>query len=89
MSNHTEVEVLLVEDSPCDAEMTLRTLHKRHLANSIVHVKDGQEALDWLLGTVSHAGRDAQASRSLNCRAGCGLPPRQPGTGRSRGDGLR
>jgi len=51
MSNHTEVEVLLVEDNPRDAEMTLRTLRKRNLANNVVHVKDGQEALDWLLGT--------------------------------------
>jgi two-component system, response regulator len=60
MSNHTEVEVLLVEDNSRDAEMTLRTLRKRNLANNVVHVKDGQEALDWLLGTAPHAGRDAQ-----------------------------
>jgi two-component system response regulator len=60
MSNHTEVEVLLVEDNARDAEMTLRTLRKRNLANNVVHVKDGQEALDWLLGTAPHAGRDAR-----------------------------
>src|SRR6202453_2720144 len=60
MSNHTEVEVLLVEDNSRDAEMTLRTLRKRNLANHVVHVKDGQEALDWLLGTASQGGRDAQ-----------------------------
>lgn len=59
MNNSTEVEILLVEDNPRDAELTLRTLRKRHLANQIVHVKDGQEALDWLFGTGSHAGRDA------------------------------
>lgn len=53
------VDVLLVEDNPRDAELTLRALHKRNLANRIVHVKDGQEALDWLLGTGSYAGRDA------------------------------
>ena len=60
MSNHNEVEVLLVEDNARDAEMTLRTLRKRNLANHVVHVKDGQEALDWLLGTASQGGRDAQ-----------------------------
>jgi len=60
MSNHTEVDVLLVEDNPRDAEMTLRTLRKRNVANNVVHVKDGQEALDWLLGTAPHASRDAQ-----------------------------
>ena len=58
MDNQNKVEVLLVEDNPCDAEMTLRTLHKRNLANQIVHVKDGQEALDWLFGTGAQAGRD-------------------------------
>jgi CheY-like chemotaxis protein len=58
MDNHTEVEVLLVEDNPRDAEMALRTLRKRNLANSIVHVKDGEEALDWLFGIGAYAGRD-------------------------------
>jgi len=58
MNNNTEVEVLLVEDNARDAEMALRTLRKRNLANSIVHVKDGQEALDWLFGAGAYAGRD-------------------------------
>ena len=59
MSNNHEVEILLVEDSPRDAEMTLRALRKRNLANHVVHVKDGEEALDWLFGRGPHAGRDA------------------------------
>jgi len=59
MSNHTEVEVLLVEDNARDAEMTLRTLRKHNLANHVVHVKDGQEALDWLFGEGAYAGRNA------------------------------
>lgn len=59
MSNNHEVEILLVEDNPRDAEMTLRALHKRNLANHVIHAKDGQEAQDWLFGTGSHAGRDA------------------------------
>lgn len=50
--------ILLVEDNPRDAEMVLRTLRKRNLANHVVHVKDGQEALDWLFGTGTYAGRD-------------------------------
>jgi two-component system response regulator len=58
MNNYPEVEVLLVEDNPRDAEMTLRTLSKRNLANNIVHVKDGQEALDWLFGKGDYVGRD-------------------------------
>ncbi|HKV92618.1 MAG TPA: response regulator [Candidatus Angelobacter sp.] len=44
----SEVEILLVEDNPRDAELTMRTLKGHRLANHLVHVKDGQEALDWL-----------------------------------------
>lgn len=58
MNDLNEIEVLLVEDNPCDAEMTLRTLRKRHTSNHMVHVKDGQEALDWLFGTGPYSGRD-------------------------------
>jgi len=36
------VEILLVEDNPHDAELTLRALRKRKLANSVLHVKDGE-----------------------------------------------
>ena len=53
------VEILLVEDSPRDAELTQRALRKCNLANHLVHVRDGQEALDWLFGTGLFAGRDA------------------------------
>lgn len=42
------VEVLLVEDNPDDAELTIRTLKKHNLANNLLHVEDGQEALDFL-----------------------------------------
>jgi len=59
MNHSPTVEILLVEDSTRDAEMTLRTLRKRNLANSIVHVKDGQEALDWLFGKGAYSSRDA------------------------------
>ncbi|MEK6783393.1 MAG: response regulator [Bacteroidota bacterium] len=42
------VEILLVEDNPDDAGMTIRTLKKNNLANHILHLEDGQEALDYL-----------------------------------------
>lgn len=48
MSSVIAVEVLLVEDSPDDAELTLRALRKNNLANHVVHVKDGEQALTWL-----------------------------------------
>jgi len=54
-----EVEILLVEDNPEDAEMTLRALRKRNLANHLHWVKDGEEALDYLFCRGPYAGRDA------------------------------
>jgi two-component system response regulator len=45
-----QVDILLVEDNPQDAEMTVRALKKHHLANSIHHAKDGAEALEYLFG---------------------------------------
>ena len=48
MNGYQQVEVLLVEDSAADAEMTLRTLKRRGIANLVEWVRDGTEALDWL-----------------------------------------
>jgi two-component system response regulator len=55
--NRQQVEILLVEDSPTDAELTIRALKKRNLANHLVHVTDGQAALDFLFSTGPYAGR--------------------------------
>ncbi len=52
------VEILLVEDSSADAEMTLRTLKKRGIANAVEWVRDGVQALDWLFREGDYAGRD-------------------------------
>ncbi len=52
------MDILLVEDNPRDAEMTIRALKKCNLANQLLHVKDGQEALDFLFGTGPYAGSD-------------------------------
>ncbi len=57
------VEVLLVEDTPADAELALRALKKRGLANRVVWVKDGAEAVEFLFGTGAYAGRDVLSSR--------------------------
>ena len=45
-------EILLAEDNAEDAEMTLRALKRNNLANRVHWVKDGAEALDYLLGTA-------------------------------------
>ena len=44
-----EVEIVIVEDDPNDAELILRVLKKHNLANKLVLLKDGAEALDYLL----------------------------------------
>jgi len=46
-----EIEILLVEDNPYDAEMTLRALKQNNLTNNISHVKDGEEALEFVFAT--------------------------------------
>jgi two-component system, response regulator len=50
------VEVLLVEDNPQDAELTIRALKRHHLANQLVHVEDGAEALDFLFARGKYEG---------------------------------
>lgn len=50
MSESRTVEVLLIEDSVDDAELTIRALRKRNLANSLYHVEDGLQALEFLHG---------------------------------------
>jgi len=52
-----EVEILLVEDNPTDAELCIRALKKHNLANSLVWVKDGAEALDFLFATGAYSDR--------------------------------
>jgi len=58
MSTFEQVEILLAEDSPEDAEMTLRALRKHNLGNQVHWVKDGEEALEYLFGTGRYAGRE-------------------------------
>ena len=53
------IEVLLAEDTPTDAEMTLRALKKVGLINRITWVKDGEEALDYIFRNGVYADRPA------------------------------
>jgi len=55
--NYETVEILLVEDSKADAEMTLRTLTKRGIANKVEWVRNGVEALDFLFCQNQYADR--------------------------------
>ena len=49
--------ILLVEDSLADAEMTIDALREARIANPIVHVEDGVDALDFLHARNAFAGR--------------------------------
>lgn len=53
-----EIEILLVEDNPADAELTLRALKKVHIANKVFLVNDGDEALDFLFARGKFSGRE-------------------------------
>jgi two-component system response regulator len=53
-----EAVILLVEDNPDDEALTLRALKKNNITNGVVVARDGVEALDYLFGTGSHAGRN-------------------------------
>ncbi|MBS1494882.1 MAG: response regulator [Bacteroidetes bacterium] len=47
-------EILLVEDNPTDAELTIRALNKYNLGNNLIHLKDGAEALDFIFAKGSY-----------------------------------
>ena len=54
----TQKTILLVEDNPDDIELTRLAFAEAHIANPLMVVRDGAEALDWLFARGRHAGRD-------------------------------
>jgi CheY-like chemotaxis protein len=61
--NFDSFDVLLVEDSPEDAELTIWELKRHRLANKLILVKDGEEALEFLYS--ERKMEDGRTSRSL------------------------
>ena len=57
MEQFEEIEILLVEDNPLDAELTMSALKGEKVANNITWVKDGEQALDYLFRRGSFADR--------------------------------
>ena len=51
------VDILLAEDNPNDAELTIRALKKQQVTNNIIWVKDGVAALDYILRRGDYAER--------------------------------
>ena len=58
MKHLDPIDILLVEDNPQDAELTIRALKKRKFANRLVLVEDGAEALDFIFCRGQYAERD-------------------------------
>ena len=52
-----EFEILLIEDNVDDAELTMRALKKSNIANTITHLYDGEEALDYIFCTGKYQQR--------------------------------
>lgn len=52
--------ILLVEDNPSDAALAMRAFEKNKLLNPVVHVEDGQEALDFLFAEGRYSDRDIE-----------------------------
>ena len=57
MSNFEKIDILLVEDNPYDAELSLRALQKKKLANKVEWVQDGADALDFIFSKGIYAHR--------------------------------
>lgn len=57
--NHISVDILLVEDNINDAELAIRQLKKHNMANSLVHVTDGEQALEFIFATGRFNDRSA------------------------------
>jgi two-component system response regulator len=55
--NGFDADILLVEDSQDDMELTLHALRKENLGNNIHVARDGEEALEYLFCTGPHSNR--------------------------------
>jgi CheY-like chemotaxis protein len=58
MREMDSADILLVEDNPNDAELTLDALREHHVSKAICVASDGTEALDFVFGTGKYQGRD-------------------------------
>jgi two-component system response regulator len=65
VNSYDEVEILLVDDNPHDAEMAIRTFSERRFLNRIHWVKDGTEAIDFIRCCGKYVGRNPNESPRL------------------------
>jgi two-component system response regulator len=54
--SYNQVDILLIEDNHHEAELTIRNLKKHNLANRLLHIDDGADALDYIFGRGRYSG---------------------------------
>ncbi len=64
-TDNNQTQILLAEDDPHDAELTMRVLRTRNLADKLVWVKDGVAALEFIFGPHSDAGSNVRCKPKL------------------------
>jgi two-component system, response regulator len=62
---NSKIEILLIEDNLYEAELAIRSLRKNNIANNVVHIDDGQEALDYIFNRGKYDGNNAQSTPRL------------------------
>jgi DNA-binding response OmpR family regulator len=65
MDQYEQIDILLVEDNPRDAELTMRGLKDQKVANLVTWVKDGEEALDYVFRRGQYSGRSSAGPRLI------------------------
>jgi two-component system, response regulator len=65
MNEFEQVEILLVDDNPLDAELAMRGLAEHNLANNVVWVKNGEQALDYVYRRGEFQGRSTAGPRLI------------------------
>ncbi len=60
-----EVEILLIEDNPNDAELTIRALKKNNIANNILVIDDGEKALEYIFAEGEYSQRNINKSPNV------------------------
>lgn len=55
---HEEYEILIIEDNPDDSELMIWSLESNHLANSLILIEDGEEALEFIFARGRYSDRD-------------------------------